>query len=72
MNDEDIGWLKAKVETILEYTEKQDVRLAKIENDISLYKTVIKAVKFIGLAAGLVLTFKFGDISNLYQRIFSG
>ena len=72
MNNEDIGWLKANVEQILENQNKFDKRLDDLEDQISIYRTAIKFVKFAGAAILLVLTFKFGDVSSLWQRIFSG
>ena len=72
MNNEDIGWLKANVELILENQVKHDIRLDKLEEQISIYKTLIKVVKFVGYSTILILTFKFGDVSALWQRMFSG
>ena len=72
MNDEDIGWLKANVERILDNQVQHDLRLDKLEEQISIYKTLIKVVKFVGYSTVLILTFKFGDVSALWQRMFSG
>ena len=72
MNNEDIGWLKANVEQILQNQQNFDKRLDTMEEQISIYRTVIKFVKFSGAAILLVLTFKFGDVSSLWERIFNG
>lgn len=72
MDSEDIGWLKAKMEDILDNQKDFGVRLKTVEEQISIYKTVIKFVKFAGLAVGAILTFKFGDVTSLWHRIFSG
>lgn len=74
----DIGWLMKSVESLNEKIDyinthqsscfKQlDDRLNKVEKSISLYQAAIKAVKLIGLTVVLLLTFKFGDIKNLWS-----
>lgn len=70
--EEDIGWLKAKIELLLENQEKNGNRLQNVEEQISLYKTIIKVVKFIGGAIILLLTLKVGDVANLWRHLFSG
>ena len=68
--------------TTLEQTEKlhdkleekfaaMDKRFASIESELSIYKTVYKTLKFIGLALAAVATFKFGDVSTIWKRVFS-
>lgn len=71
MIEEDIGWIKANIETLLKNQESFSVRLIEIEHQISIYKTVIKTIKFTGAALLLVLTFKFGNVADLWHRIFS-
>ena len=72
MNNEDIGWLKANVEQILQNQQNFDKRLDVMEEQISIYRNAIKFVKFSGGAILLVLTLKFGDVSSLWTRIFNG
>lgn len=48
--------------------DKQDAILLKIEAELSMYKTIIKTVKFLGAAAIALLTFKWAIIVDLWQH----
>lgn len=75
---EDIGWIKAHVERLIANQLQHEVehaalaaKLSSIEDQISIYKTIIKTVQFIAAAILLLLTFKFGDVTTLWHRIFN-
>lgn len=46
---------------------KFEKRLIKIENEISMYKTVIKTIKAIVMTVLFICAFKFGNISGLWK-----
>lgn len=46
--------------------------VAKLQAEISLYKTVVKFFRAIFLTVFSVLAFKFGDISNYWDGFFNG
>ena len=48
--------------------DKQDAILSKIEAELSMYKTVIKTVKFLGAAVVALLTFKWAILLDLWQH----
>ena len=79
MTPEDFGKLTANVETImknqevsLRKSEERDARLQKIEDQLNLYKTVIRTVRFIGLALIAIVTFKLGDVKSLWSTFVHG
>lgn len=46
---------------------KLDARLDRIEAELSLYKTMIKFFKAVGLTLAAILAFKFGDIKGIWK-----
>lgn len=50
--------------------EKMETRFSKIEKELSLYAFIYKFIKVTGLICAAVLTFKFGDITNIWQKVF--
>lgn len=50
-----------------EQDTKLDTRLSKIEDELSLYKTVVKTVKAIALTAIFIVTLKLGNITALWK-----
>lgn len=75
-----LGYLTKAVEdqgryisNYIKRAEKTDAdtieRLEKIENDISVYKTIIKVIKFAFYLVVLILSFKFGDIHGLWDKL---
>jgi hypothetical protein len=51
-------------------SEKMEVRFKAIEKELSLYAFIYKFVKVVGLVLAAILTFKFGDITNIWQKVF--
>ncbi len=51
-------------------SDKMEVRFTKIEKELSLYAFIYKFVKVVGLVLAAILTFKFGDITNIWQKVF--
>lgn len=79
MTPEDFGKLTANVETIMKNQEvslkksaERDARLQKIEDQLNLYKTVIRTVRFIALAVVAIVTFKLGDVKSLWSTFVHG
>lgn len=58
------------VTLITKHMDEEDYRFSRIEDKISVYSTVIKTLKFIGLAVIFAVSFKLGDISGLFHTIF--
>lgn len=58
--------------TIIEARAIDTATIANIVNELSIYKTVYKTIKFIGMAIAAVITFKVGDINGIWHRIFGG
>lgn len=42
--------------------------ILELKDELNVYKTVIKVVKLLGATALLILTLKFGDISQLWSN----
>ena len=59
---DDIQSLKDDIRTL---HEMLDGRLRAIENDLFLYKGVIRFIRWAGAVILCVLAFRFGDIKNL-------
>lgn len=62
-----------------EFRRKQDARLdaqdeilKKIQAELSMYKTVIRTVKFLAASAVALLTFKWALIIDLWQHFRTG
>lgn len=79
MTPEDFGKLTANVETImknqevqLKASEKRDERLKKIEDELNLYKAIIRTLRFVGLAIIAIVTFKLGDVKSLWSTFVHG
>jgi len=81
MSDQDIGYLKRAVEDMqallkahIEDTKEErtdlDKRLAKIEDHISVGRTLYKSAKFLWFAGILIITLKMGDIPKLWGSMF--
>lgn len=68
--EEDLGYIKRSIETLVEDVKDNTTRLSRIEADLSLYKTLVKFLKFFGLFIVFLLTAKFGDIKSLWARVF--
>lgn len=52
--------------------DKQDAILEKIQAELSMYKTIIKTVKFLGAAVVALLTFKWAMVFDLWQHFKAG
>ncbi len=79
MTPEEFGKLTANVETImknqevqLKASEKRDERLKKIEDELNLYKAIIRTLRFVGLAIIAIVTFKLGDVKSLWSTFVHG
>lgn len=69
INKEDVGYIKAKLEEVLDSQKEYGKRLKAIEEQLSLYKTMIKIVRiFLGISAA-ILTWKFHHIGEIYNTI---
>lgn len=78
-NERDLGKVEAHVETLLELVKelKEDIRsisdrVEKLEGELNLYKNMANFVRFTFIAIATALTFKFGDLQGLWQRIMHG
>lgn len=75
---EQLGYLTAMVETILKNQEEfksghkilQD-RIQHIEDELSIYKTIYKTVKWIGMSLIALATFKWASLVDIWH-IFRG
>jgi hypothetical protein len=61
--------LKKLIDTVDNNHKTVTSQIQSIEERISVYSTVIKTLKFIGLALGALITFKAGDIFDLWGKI---
>ena len=52
--------------------DKQDEILAKIVAELSMYKTIIKTIKFLAASAVALLTFKWALLIDLWQHFRTG
>ena len=80
MNEREIGRLAGAIEaaadrlermesTLDKHIERDDKRLAKIAEQLSLIRFVWLTVKALVLSIIFVLAFKFGDISGLWKAL---
>lgn len=71
-NDYKIGEISAKVTMLIErqekFEEKVVARLDQIESQVSLAKNFMLFGKLSALTVLAVLTFKFGDISDIWRK----
>lgn len=92
MNNEDIGYLKARMEDIAKQQERilegqknhgeDDLaahariyeqikalseRQQSLADELSLYKTIYRGIKWLGALIILLVTLKFGDIPKLFS-----
>lgn len=67
---QDVGELKQDVrgnrEAAIQWREKIEVTLAKVEKELNMYATIWKTLKFVGACAIALLTFKLGLIADLW------
>lgn len=74
MNNEKLGYLDAQVDLLQERFDKLEERFDRleslIEGKLATAEAIFSVIKFIGLAAVAILTFKFGDISRLWTTLF--
>lgn len=72
-DDKQIGYMTAKLEEVLDLAKSHETRLDVLEKNIAekftTVETVFKILKFTGLAIAAVLTFKFGDVAQLWQTL---
>lgn len=83
----ELGELKGTMTSFLEETkghrivvyEKLDSmeesmaeRFRKIEDELSVYKTIYRTIKFIGLLLIAIVTLKFGDVKTLWSTLNNG
>jgi len=77
MSEHDVGYLKRAVEDLTsmlkKHMEKEDKcrevtnkRLERIEQELNIYKTVYRGVKWFMAIVILILTLRFGDIPKLF------
>lgn len=72
ISKEDVGYIKAKLEEVLDNQKEYGVRLKSVEEQLSIYKTIIKVARiFIGVSAA-VITWKFHHIGEIYNAIVNG
>ncbi len=69
--DQQLGYLCAKVEEIHTDIRQMDARIKKVEEEISVYKTAIKFFKLLATTVIFVVAFKLGDIKTLWGNFFS-
>lgn len=69
-----IGYLIAKVEEMQvdqqKLAGKLDALEEKVNEKFTTVETVLKTLKFLGLALVAVATFKFGDLGSLWSKLF--
>jgi hypothetical protein len=76
---EQLGYLTALVETLAKdlaehkeesttFRNDQATRLKNIEDELSMYKTVYKTIKFIGMALIAIVTFKWTLVIDLWAH----
>jgi len=80
MNNEEIGYIKAKVESLYDKVEEYrqgdidahksiEQSLRDIRDQLSLYKHLVLFVKALGLTLLFIIAFKFGDIKELWSTL---
>lgn len=76
---EQLGYLTALVEQLneqlkeekkesAEWREKLNARIQKIEDELSMYKTMVKTLKFLAGALVALLTWKWSVVLDLWQH----
>lgn len=72
--EQEVGYLKAKVEEIqsdsIRMEQKLDNLSELVAKKFTTAETMFTVVKFLGLAAVALITFKFGDIKELWGYLF--
>jgi len=63
-----IDMMKEQIDDNKKVAAKLDARITKTEEQLYLYKTIIKVAKAIGVTILLVITFRFGDILKLMGK----
>lgn len=75
-NEQQLGILIARLEEMASSIErleaKHDALDELVKGKFRTAEVVFKTLKFIGLASVAVLSFKFGDVSKLWQTFFGG
>mgnify|MGYP000011708625 CR=1 FL=1 len=70
-NSQDIkeikGLIRAQTIAQAKNTKELTDNLKKVTDELSVYKAIIRLAKLMGASALLVMTFKFGDVSSLWQ-----
>lgn len=59
--------IRAQTMAQAENTKELTDNLKKVTDELSVYKAVIRLAKLLGASALMVMTFKFGDLSSLWQ-----
>lgn len=54
-----------------EWRTKTDSRLQKMEDELSMYNTIYKTIKWIGMSLIAVATFKWASVAELWH-VFKG
>lgn len=62
-------WLIHEMRDLKKITTKYGERLDSLESEVYTRKAIIKLLRWLGAGAILVLTFKFGDISDWWSRL---
>lgn len=75
IDEREFGKVQAEVESISREVEKmnqtQTIILQKLDglaDELSVYKTTVRVLKWIGIAFVSILTLKFGDISTIWEH----
>jgi len=72
--EEKIGYLTRAVEEnkhdVRQVADKVDALSILVNKKFNTAETMINVVKFTGLALGALLTFKFGQIADLWSHFF--
>jgi len=64
---ERVATLETTQVAIKDSLEAQTKVLKEIRDELSLYKTIMKLVRAVGLTLAFILAFKFGDIKGLWK-----
>lgn len=65
--DIEIGKLSADVDQIKDQMQCIDLKLDKALQQLSMYKNFIMLLKFTGYAAVAILSFKLGDVAEIWR-----
>jgi hypothetical protein len=76
-NDEDIGYIKSKLETIDENLKRLEsenrelrVKVDQISSQLVMYRHFIVMLRATGVGLFMLLTIKFGDIMSAISALF--